>query len=91
MKVIIQIPCFNEAGTLPQTLADLPRDETPIPVREHLKLARERLKLNYLFWSASPRECLANVKRMLAEPDLAGDPAGGLVTALPARAFARPS
>ena len=25
MKVIIQIPCFNEAGTLPQTLADLPR------------------------------------------------------------------
>lgn len=25
MKVIIQIPCFNEAGTLPQALADLPR------------------------------------------------------------------
>ena len=25
MKVIIQIPCFTEAGTLPQTLADLPR------------------------------------------------------------------
>jgi glycosyltransferase involved in cell wall biosynthesis len=25
MKVIIQIPCYNEAGTLPQTLADLPR------------------------------------------------------------------
>ncbi|MBM4155313.1 MAG: hypothetical protein FJ221_09845 [Lentisphaerae bacterium] len=68
-----------------------PGDETPIPVREHLKLARETLKLNYLFWSASPRECLANVKRMLAEPDLAGDPAGGLVTALPARAFGRPS
>jgi hypothetical protein len=68
-----------------------PGDETPIPVREHLDLARKTLKLNYLFWSASPRECLANVKRMLAEPDLAGDPAGGLVTALPTRAFARPS
>lgn len=25
MKVIIQIPCFNEAETLPETLADLPR------------------------------------------------------------------
>jgi glycosyltransferase involved in cell wall biosynthesis len=25
MKVIIQIPCFNEEGTLPQTLADIPR------------------------------------------------------------------
>ena len=26
MKVIIQIPCFNEARTLPQTLAELPRN-----------------------------------------------------------------
>ena len=26
MKLIIQIPCFNEAKTLPATLADLPRD-----------------------------------------------------------------
>ena len=26
MKLIIQIPCFNEEGTLPETLADLPRD-----------------------------------------------------------------
>ena len=26
MKLIIQIPCFNEAEQLPQTLADLPRD-----------------------------------------------------------------
>jgi glycosyltransferase involved in cell wall biosynthesis len=25
MKLVIQIPCFNEAGTLPQVLADLPR------------------------------------------------------------------
>jgi len=25
MKLIIQIPCFNEAETLPATLADLPR------------------------------------------------------------------
>jgi len=24
MKLIIQIPCFNEADQLPQTLADLP-------------------------------------------------------------------
>lgn len=26
MKLIIQIPCFNEAETLPQTIADLPRE-----------------------------------------------------------------
>lgn len=26
MKLIIQIPCYNEADTLPRTLADLPRD-----------------------------------------------------------------
>lgn len=26
MKLIIQIPCFNEAGALPATLADLPRE-----------------------------------------------------------------
>ena len=25
MKLIIQIPCFNEAETLPVTVADLPR------------------------------------------------------------------
>ena len=28
MKLIIQIPCFNEEGTLPETLADLPREVT---------------------------------------------------------------
>jgi glycosyltransferase involved in cell wall biosynthesis len=28
MKLLIQIPCYNEAGTLPQTIADLP---TAIP------------------------------------------------------------
>jgi glycosyltransferase involved in cell wall biosynthesis len=26
MKLIVQIPCFNEEGTLPETLADLPRE-----------------------------------------------------------------
>ncbi len=25
MKLIVQIPCYNEAGTLPQTVADIPR------------------------------------------------------------------
>ena len=35
MKVIVQIPCFNEEATLPQTLADIPRqidgvDEVPL-------------------------------------------------------------
>ena len=26
MKLIVQIPCFNEEGTLPETLADLPSE-----------------------------------------------------------------
>ncbi len=64
------------------------QDEDPIPVREHLKLARETLKLNYLFWSAFPRANFERVKQMLAEPDLAADPAGGLVSDIPLKAFA---
>ncbi len=60
-------------------------DEKSIPVREHLHLAQATLKLNYLFWSASPADCLANVTVMLAEKDLADDPAGGLERRAPAR------
>jgi len=26
VKLIIQIPCFNEEHTLPQTVADIPRE-----------------------------------------------------------------
>ena len=36
MKLIIQIPCFNEAKTLPQTLSDLPRTIPGIDVIEVL-------------------------------------------------------
>ena len=36
MKVIIQIPCFNEEATLPATLADLPREIPGIDVVEWL-------------------------------------------------------
>jgi len=36
MKLIIQIPCFNEEATLPQTLADLPRVVPGIDVVEWL-------------------------------------------------------
>ncbi|MEM7537887.1 MAG: glycosyltransferase family 2 protein [Chloroflexota bacterium] len=36
MKLIIQIPCFNEAETLPQTVADLPRSLPGIDVIEYL-------------------------------------------------------
>lgn len=64
-----------------------PQDEMPIPVEEHLKLAQEKLKLNYLFWSLSPRRCFENVKTLLAKPELASDPAGGLDTRLPTKAF----
>ena len=66
-----------------------PADEVPIPPREHLQLAQQKLKLNYLFWNATPADRLESVKKLLAEPDLAGDPAGGLVTKLPIKAFLR--
>jgi glycosyltransferase involved in cell wall biosynthesis len=36
VKLIIQIPCFNEEATLPQTLADLPRDVPGIDIVEWL-------------------------------------------------------
>jgi glycosyltransferase involved in cell wall biosynthesis len=36
MKLIIQIPCFNEASTLPATLADLPREIEGIETVEWL-------------------------------------------------------
>ncbi len=36
MKLIIQIPCFNEELTLPQTVADLPRKIDGIDVIEFL-------------------------------------------------------
>ena len=64
-----------------------PEDEKPIPVGEHLALAQEKLKLNYLFWSAHPHPCFENVKTFLAKPELARDPAGGLDAHLPTKAF----
>ena len=36
MKLIIQIPCFNEAAQLPQTLADLPREVEGFDIVEWL-------------------------------------------------------
>ncbi|MEO1967895.1 MAG: glycosyltransferase family 2 protein [Sphingomonadaceae bacterium] len=36
MKLIIQIPCYNESGTLPQTIADLPTSIPGIDCIEYL-------------------------------------------------------
>lgn len=36
MKLIIQIPCYNEAETLPETVADLPRSLPGVDVIEYL-------------------------------------------------------
>jgi hypothetical protein len=77
---------FNR-GQDRNSVAVTAEEEQPIPVREHLKLAQEKLKLNYLFWSANPKAYFENVKKMLAEPDLAGDPAGGLDSRCPRKAF----
>ncbi|MEI6076523.1 MAG: hypothetical protein WCS94_13155 [Verrucomicrobiota bacterium] len=62
-------------------------DQIPIPVREHLQLAQNKLKLNYLFWAKTSGDDLERVTKLLAEPDLAGDPAGGLETKIPPKAF----
>lgn len=79
---------FNR-GQDRNSVAVTPEEEKQIPPREHLRLAQETLKLNYLFWSASPRHCLTQVAAMLAEPDLARDPAGGLDARPPSKAFLR--
>jgi hypothetical protein len=65
----------------------VPGDEVPFPVREHLQMAQNRLKLNYVFWFMDPAHLNDDVIKLLAEPDLAGDPAGGLETRLPPKAF----
>lgn len=36
IKLVIQIPCFNEEATLPQTLADLPREVPGVDIVEWL-------------------------------------------------------
>ena len=64
-----------------------PEDEALLSPREHIKLAREQLKRNHLFWAMKPAEAFDAVKKPLAEPDLAADPAGGLIAALPPKAF----
>jgi len=66
-----------------------PGDEAPIPVREHLQMAQQKLKLNYLFWFMDTTHINEDVVKLLAEPDLASDPAGGLETKIPPKAFLR--
>jgi hypothetical protein len=80
---------FNR-GQDRSTAVVTPEEEKPIPPREHLELARATLKLNYHFWSASPRESLARVAAMLTEPDLAADRAGQLDARVPTAAFVAP-
>ena len=65
----------------------VPGDEIPFPVREHLQMAQQKLRLNYVFWFMDPEHLNSEVIKLLAEPDLAGDPAGGLDTRIPPKAF----
>jgi hypothetical protein len=67
----------------------VPEDETPFPVREHLQMAQKKLKLNYVFWFMDLAHPNQDVIKLLAEPDLAGNPAGGLDTTIPPKAFLR--
>jgi len=67
----------------------VPGDEIPFPVREHLQMAQAKLKLNYVFWFMAPARLNQDVINLLAAPDLAGDPAGGLDAKLPPKAFVR--
>ena len=47
MKLIIQIPCFNEEKTLPQVIADLPKT---IPGFENAKMFRPGYAVEYDFF-----------------------------------------
>jgi hypothetical protein len=52
-------------------------------------MAQQKLKLNYIFWFMDSAHPDHDVIKLLAEPDLAGDPAGGLDTKIPPKAFLR--
>jgi hypothetical protein len=77
---------FNR-GQDRDSVAVTAEEEAPIPIRDFLKLAQDKLRLNYLFWSSTPKANFENVKKLLAEPDLAADPAGGLDSHCPSKAF----
>ena len=78
-----------DAGRDPKAVAVDPKDEEPFPPGEIFRFARDRLKLNYLFWSASPRACFRNVQQWMESDDFPKDAAGGLDARCPERAFAR--
>jgi hypothetical protein len=40
-----------------------------------------------VFWFMNPAQINQDVVNLLAEPDIAGDPAGGLISKLPPKAF----
>lgn len=67
----------------------MPEDEKLFPISAHLELARDTLKLNYLFWATNPSDGFEAVKEFLARPEFADDPAGGLNAQLPPKAFLR--
>jgi glycosyltransferase involved in cell wall biosynthesis len=69
MKLIIQIPCFNEAETLPITLRDLPRNLPGIEVIE------------YLVIDNASTDCTADVARKEGVHHVVHVPAKGLAGA----------
>jgi glycosyltransferase involved in cell wall biosynthesis len=69
MKLIIQIPCYNEAETLPITLAELPRTMPGIDVIE------------YLVIDNASEDCTAEVARGLGVHHVIHQPARGLASA----------
>ena len=52
-------------------------------------MAQNKLKLNYLFCFMDPAHINEDLVKLLAQPDLAGDPAGGLETRIPPKALLR--
>jgi hypothetical protein len=66
-----------------------PEDEKLFPISAHLKLAQDTLRLNYLFWATTPADGFEAVRKFLAGPTVANDPAGGLDARLPSKAFLR--
>ncbi len=69
MKLIIQIPCYNEAETFPVTLAELPRTLPGIDLIE------------YLVIDNASDDCTADVARNLGVHHVIHQPARGLASA----------
>lgn len=78
----------HEDPTLGGKLSISAEDKIRFPPGDIFRLARDELKLNYLFWAITPSEDFQAVQAWMKSADFPKDAAGGLDDRIPAKAFA---